>query len=399
MVDKTAKPVPAVAAGSKSVATTAAKDAKPGDVAVTTGSKPKTATAGAKSQEANVGKTKTPKKALPKAETVPIDYVSQLQDDLVKLGYLKNSTISQLKFKSGVYDELTKRAVRRFQLHAARVYRMGKTDPKSQDVKPEEVFKCPADEMSGLGTCDYATAQEIRKWIDNKWVLPLGRFKKQDIILPSGHKITLRDDVADAWQKVIDKVVKAGGNIDGPYAEHLRDYEPKAEGGVSARSFHCAGRAVDLHVDFVTTSKKVYRIVIDHYEASDVNKKRPYWRIYCKTVQQDGSQGFLIEKGAVKCFELYKLKGEFDIEKGYYVDLTKLVTEDGYFENIRAVEGWDDTTVPQLKREKKIEWWHFQYTKDKQKSFLDEMELIGVSEIDLLKSGKRTVDSIDKSPG
>lgn len=399
MVDKTAKPVPAVAVESKSVATAAAKDTKPGAAIATTELKPKTAAAGAKGQEAKVEKAKTPKKTPAKAEKVPIDYVSQLQDDLVMLGYLKSSKLPQLKYKSGVYDELTKRAIRRFQLHAARVYRMGKTEPKIQDVKPEEVFTCPADEKSGLGTCDYATAQEIRKWIDNKWVLPLGRFKKQDIILPSGGKITLREDVAGAWQKVIDKVVKAGGNIDGPYAEHLRGYEPKAVGGVSARSFHCAGRAVDLHIDFVTTSKKVYRIVKDHYEASDVSKKRPYWRIYCKTVKQDGSQGFLMEKGAVKCFELYKLKGEFDIEKGYYVDLTKLITEDGYFENIRAVEGWDDTTVPQLQREKKIEWWHFQYTKDKQKSFLDEMELIGVSEIDLLKSGKRTVDSVDKKPG
>ena len=47
----------------------------------------------------------------------------------------------------------------------------------------------------------------------------------------------------------------------------------------------------------------------------------------------------------------------------------------------------------------KREWWHFQYMIDLQPTFLDEMELIGVSEADLRAAGWSTDADLDHTPG
>jgi hypothetical protein len=62
------------------------------------------------------------------------------------------------------------------------------------------------------------------------------------------------------------------------------------------------------------------------------------------------------------------------------------------FERIKAQAGWDA-------HYNKAEWWHFQYTLDKQPTFLDEMELIGYSETALRKAGWTTDAMLDHAPG
>ena len=61
------------------------------------------------------------------------------------------------------------------------------------------------------------------------------------------------------------------------------------------------------------------------------------------------------------------------IPEGDYVDLTELNESTGSFERIHAQAGWHGMY-------NKSEWWHSQFKKDKQPTFLDEMESIGYTE-------------------
>jgi len=68
-----------------------------------------------------------------------------------------------------------------------------------------------------------------------------------------------------------------------------------------------------------------------------------------------------------------------------------LIESKGTFERIRAHKGWE-------KVYKRAEWWHYQYTLKKEKTFLDEVELIGVTEKQL-RDLEWTTEMMDHSPG
>src|SRR5688500_525699 len=53
-----------------------------------------------------------------KTQTAPLNYVTDVQNDLIKLGYLKAGSAD------GAFGPGAKRALTRFQRHAKRVYRM-----------------------------------------------------------------------------------------------------------------------------------------------------------------------------------------------------------------------------------------------------------------------------------
>jgi hypothetical protein len=78
--------------------------------------------------------------------------------------------------------------------------------------------------------------------------------------------------------------------------------------------------------------------------------------------------------------------------EGYYLDLTALIESTNQFERIHAQSGWQGTY-------NKAEWWHFQFKLDKQSTFLDEMELIGVDEVRLRACGWTTDAMLDHAPG
>jgi hypothetical protein len=58
----------------------------------------------------------------------------------------------------------------------------------------------------------------------------------------------------------------------------------------------------------------------------------------------------------------------------------------------------DDATATEIKKWL-AEWWHFQYKRDKQRAFLDEMELIGYSEAKLKACGWTSDEMLDHVPG
>lgn len=293
-----------------------------------------------------------------------------VQADLIKLGYLPTGA------DDGVFGKGSARALLRFQRHAGRVYRMSGATRAACDVVPTQAFKGTPD-----GKADAATLAEIKKWLDNKWVLPLGRFK----IVKVGD-YSLREDVSTAWQTLVARIKTLGGTIDGPYGDSKRGLGKATKVGASSFSFHIVGRAIDLNQALANPRGRRYFIARD----PDTAAARDYWRLYCKTVDQEGKQGTLYEKGDVKC-QSFNPSATFDIPKGYYIDLTAEIEKNGLFERIPAQGGWDT-------KYDKTEWWHFQFMPEKQATFQDECELVGISEADLKKAGY-TVADMDRRPG
>jgi hypothetical protein len=113
--------------------------------------------------------------------------------------------------------------------------------------------------------------------------------------------------------------------------------------------------------------------------------------------KQDGTQGVFIKNGQLKRMDFSDHNKEKDVDwDGYYIDLTEMITAPpnepelkGLFEAIPARKGWEGEST-------KREWWHFQYIPGKQETFLDEMELIGKGEADLLPIRKVMEDPKDK---
>ncbi len=292
-----------------------------------------------------------------------------LQASLITLGYMPKGS------DDGNFGKGSTRALLRFQRHAGRVYRMFAATKTSADVVPALIFRGTA-----TGKPDEATLAEIKRWIDNKWALPLGRFAMKKV-----GDFTLREDVADAWVALSARIKALGGTVDGPYGDSKRGLGKATKVGASSFSFHIVGRAIDLNQALANPSGRRYWIARDTDSAA-----RDFWRLYCKTVNQDGTQGQAFEKGDVKC-QSFQPNTTFDIPKGYYFDLTAEIEKGGLFERIPAHGGWDTNY-------NKTEWWHFQYAPDKQATFQDECELVGISEADLKKAGY-TEAEMDRKPG
>ena len=314
-------------------------------------------------------------------------WVQQVQKDLIALGYLPEKDNKGVEMADGYYGRSSDRAIKKFQRHAARVYRLDSAKA-AQDVKPAEVFA-----GKETGVCDPATAAEIRKWIDKKWVNPVGRFKLT--ALKEGGK--LREDAAVAWDAICDKVAKKGGSLKGPYGNTQRGLSDGGGAkGSSKYSFHHCGRAVDIN--------QGNKIVV-----KDLQGAKMFWRVFQKADKQDGTQGTKLAKGAFKRFD-HKSNTESDIAEGHYIELTVEIQEGGLFERISAQSSWEDrkayddakaafegaAAADKEKAKKtmdeayqslynKQEWWHFQWAADKQKHFIDELELIGFTEPEVRK--------------
>src|SRR5262249_60275091 len=89
--------------------------------------------------------------------TVPDNDVLDFQRDLIEPGYLKTGA------DDGSFGAGTERAVKRFQRHAGRAFRM---------LNSAKVAAVPW-VGTVTGTCDQATAKEVRAWIDKKYRRPL----------------------------------------------------------------------------------------------------------------------------------------------------------------------------------------------------------------------------------
>ncbi len=302
--------------------------------------------------------------AYKKKATAPLTYVTELQSDLITLGYLTGEKAD------GYYGGKSQRSVLRFQRHAKRVYRMkgGKPD----DVSPSEAFAGKVD-----GICDAETAKEIRKWIEKEWKIPVGRFPATPVV---GGK--LREDAAVEWNTLVATITALGGTLEGPYGDTLRPLRKTSKVGTSGYSFHYCGRAVDINQNL---GNKRY------FCTKDPSGEHMYWRIWCLTALQDGSQGVRKEAGDIKAWD-FGGKKEYKNRAGYYLDLTSAIESNSKFRRIKSQRGWENSY-------NKTEWWHFQYSVDIQETFQDELELVGFTEDDIRGRGWSTDAELDHKPG
>lgn len=290
--------------------------------------------------------------------------IKKVQGDLIQIGYLPKGS------DDGIWGNGSKRALKRFKRRAATsAYRINSATKAAAD--------CPATEFyTGLvdDAIDEATVKEIEKWVLKKWAAPLGRFK-----FKSAGGATLREDVADGWQKFVTLVKGLGGTLDGPYGDSKRHVGKATKVGASSFSFHISGRAVDIN-----QGEKRYHLAKDFGAAGN------FFRLYCKTEKQDGTQGTKYEKDKLNCWSFWS-KAAYFAPAGCYLDISAEVTKNGDFERIPAHTGWESNT-------NKSEWWHFQWKADKQATFEDECELVGISSQDLKTAGYSN-DDMDKRPG
>ena len=299
----------------------------------------------------------------------PATDAKRVQQTLIALGYLPAGA------DDGKWGSGSKRAVRRFKRRAgASVFRVHADTGAAADASVAELFKGTVDD-----DVTDAVLQEMQKWIGKRWKAPLGRFK-----LKSGGGTTLREDVFDAWQKLATTIKGLGATIDGPYGDTRRRLAKQTKAGASSFSFHIVGRAVDLNQSLGGPPNHRY------FVAKDFNSSGNFWRIWCKAVKQDGTQGREFKKDELEYWSFWG-KSAQKAKPGRYIDLTTEVTSGGQFERIRAHTGWEQNT-------NKSEWWHFQWVPDKQATFEDECELVGITTQDLKNAGYSEADR-DRPPG
>ncbi len=120
--------------------------------------------------------------------------------------------------------------------------------------------------------------------------------------------------------------------------------------GQSRRSFHVAGRAVDINQEpFGLPDNQVVIVREDIGGAT-------YWRVFIKAKNQDGTMGEPLREAPWN-LQVGTAEGGAPmstIPSGYYVDFTTLAQDYGW-ERVRAISGWQ-SYYPD------VEWWHFQKT-------------------------------------
>ncbi|MFN0106426.1 MAG: hypothetical protein ACKV2U_30590 [Bryobacteraceae bacterium] len=288
--------------------------------------------------------------------------MASLAKEMTALGYLVNGG-------NEAY------ALRRFQ-------RRSLTDLRATKAGLVPACILPTYKGTVTGKADQATTDEVAVWTARGYVAPLGVYPIESV---SGGK--LRSDAAKAWTKLVGLAKSKGGTLDSPYGDTKRPLGKAKKAGASSFSFHIAGRAVDINQNLGGGTGQRYYIV---QEASGGDT---YWRLYCKTDDQTGAQGTKIAKGTVTAYRFGDGK-TYKIPEGYYFDLTALIESTGEFERIRAQDGWG----PSGPAYNKSEWWHFQWKPEKQETFHDECELVGITEADLRGAGYGDGD-LDHRPG
>lgn len=147
----------------------------------------------------------------------------------------------------------------------------------------------------------------------------------------------LREDAAEAYLRVHEVVVEAGGKLTSSGAR--RSLNARVGASRSATSFHYTGLALDLHVGSGMENRSRDPFVI----ASDGDR---YWRVYARA---DG--GEKMDINAVT----YGTRNRGSVTSGKFIDITKLFKSEG-FKRIRARRSFFNGGSWLG-----AEWWHFQY--------------------------------------
>ncbi|MEP7199669.1 MAG: hypothetical protein ABI874_07625, partial [Chloroflexota bacterium] len=125
-------------------------------------------------------------------------------------------------------------------------------------------------------------------------------------------------------------------------------------------SWHKAGRAFDLLFDYFTPQGQLLEVAREDVLGAT------YWRLYFRTVKQDGSQGEPLRETIWDISETTRARigGRGGLVKGvlpgYYVDLTELLRQYGW----RRISSHTDPTFDWHRDFQALEYWHYQKTDD-----------------------------------
>jgi len=291
----------------------------------------------------------------------------QIERAMRAFGYLRQDQDS---------DAMFERAFGRFTRHLGRPYRV------SPLGAPEDVAPVHCSSVESM-------IFEIKQWAERGWRVPVGRFKfaslaeKGQAASTSLRWSILREDAAVDWRAAMKDAEARGATLAEPYGDTYRPLGFSQKDGTSHRSFHMCGRAVDLNQAFAMGVEPRY------FVSAERDRGQTYFRLLCRTVKQDGAQGRYYQAGAAAWYMRWAGR-HWPLAAGWYVDLTDLLAS-AHFERVAAQPDWEH-------HNNRAEWWHYQYSVDKQETFLDECELVGMSEAHLLATGY-SIEEMDKRPG
>jgi len=302
--------------------------------------------------------------------------VLRLQWYLRMFGYLKNLDGNN-DVCDGIYGSRTQRGITRLQRRSLGPYRVSRTTGQPDDAAENDRFT-----GNFNGICEENTVSEVRRWFDRGWAVPLGRFQISNITGGS-----LREDVAIDWNNIVTDAAAVNVTLS-PYGDTLRPLRWINSAGASHYSFHYAGRAIDINQG-IQGSHRVRNTI----------GGRTYWTLYIKVDAQYANQNHIVEftkndnNQTITCWQ-WSGGREYQIPEGHYLNLTNLIQASGRFERISAHTNYTTSYNGQ-------EWWHFQYTIEKQRTFQDEVELIDstYNEQLLRNRGWNTDAKLDQIPG
>lgn len=245
--------------------------------------------------------------------------VKSVQEILTRLGYRPGPA-------DGIFGQKTERAVINFQEDRG-LYADGIVGPntlgalrEALEVQTDEEVQPPVDATPG--------PSGRMEWVR----VPADKYR-------DGYdRFFLREDAADAYLKVRETVLAAGGIITSSGAR--RSLNAHVSASRSATSFHYSGLALDLFVGSGMESRNQPFVV-----AADGDR---LWRVYVRA--EGGKQ---MDINAVT----YGSRNRGSTVSGKFLDLTALFKAEG-FERIRARRSFftGGTWLG-------AEWWHFQYEK------------------------------------
>jgi TolB protein len=168
-------------------------------------------------------------------------------------------------------------------------------------------------------------------------------------IQPSGQMLS--DAVDDSFRALRARVVlETGIDYLSLVGNTWRPMNHIPRDGQSRRSYHVAGRAVDINQE--PFQQEGFPTTIVREDIGGVT----YWRVFIKAKNQDGSMGEPLREApwALSTGTAEGGAPMATIPSGYYVDFTTLANDYGW-ERVRAIWQWR-SYYPD------VEWWHFQKT-------------------------------------
>jgi TolB protein len=186
-------------------------------------------------------------------------------------------------------------------------------------------------------------------------VSPTGRglppyvFVQLEKVNPSGQMLS--DAVDDSFRALRARVLlETGYDYLDLVGNTFRPMNHIPRDGQSRRSFHVAGRAVDINQEPFQQADN--RVVIVREDIGYTT----FWRVFIKAKKQDGTMGEPLREAPWNLLVGTETGGApmATVPSGYYVDFTTLATDYGW-ERVQAIYRWR-SYYPD------VEWWHFQKT-------------------------------------